>query len=103
MRFAARLKLRIDEEHQDKRIERLIKDLGLQDCADTLVGSVLKKTISGGERKRTAIGVELITNPQLVLLDEPTSGLDAFTAYKICKVLQTLARDKGKTIISTIH
>ena len=101
--ITARLKLKIDEAEQDQRINRLIKDLGLEDCQNTIVGSVLKKTISGGERKRTAIAVELITNPQLVLLDEPTSGLDAFTATKICKVLQKLAREKGKTIISTIH
>ena len=46
-----------------------------------------KKFISGGERKRTAIGVELITDPQIILLDEPTSGLDSFTAVKIVKVL----------------
>ena len=60
------------------------------------------KVISGGERKRTAIGVELITDPQVLLLDEPTSGLDSFKAFSIVKFLQQLAR-KGKTIISTIH
>ena len=87
LQFAARLKLKFDFEEQEKRIDKLIKDLGLQDCQNTIVGSILKKTISGGERKRTAIAVELITNPQLVLLDEPTSGLDSFTAVKICKVL----------------
>jgi ABC-type multidrug transport system ATPase subunit len=58
----------------------LIEELGLTNQADTLIGSVFKKTISGGERKRTAIGVELITDPSLVLLDEPTSGLDSFKA-----------------------
>jgi ABC-type multidrug transport system ATPase subunit len=63
----------------------------------------LKKTISGGERKRTSIGVELITDPSLILLDEPTSGLDSFMAKSICKLLQDLAHKKGKTIISTIH
>ena len=50
------------------------------------VGSVLKKTISGGERKRTAIGVELITDPSVILLDEPTSGLDSFRAETIVKL-----------------
>ena len=68
-----------------------------------MVGHERKKVLSGGERKRTAIGVELITDPQMVMLDEPTSGLDSFTAFRICKVLQKLARDQGKTIISTIH
>jgi len=51
------------------------------------VGSILKKTISGGERKRTAIGVELITDPSMILLDEPTSGLDSFMAMSICRLL----------------
>lgn len=47
--------------------------------------------------------MELITDPQVVLLDEPTSGLDSFTAVKIVRCLQELARKKGKTIVSTIH
>ena len=81
----------------------MIEDLGLEEVSETIVGSVLRKTISGGERKRTAIGVELITDPQMVLLDEPTSGLDSFTAVKICRILQKLAHERGKTIISTIH
>jgi len=72
-------------------------------CQNTVIGSILKKTISGGERKRTAIGVELITDPSFILLDEPTSGLDSFMAKNICKLLQNLAHDQGKTIISTIH
>ena len=59
----------------------------MQECQNTIVGSVLKKTISGGERKRTAIGVELITDPKCVILDEPTSGLDSFTAVRIVKCL----------------
>jgi len=67
------------------------------------VGDVNRKIISGGERKRTAIGVELITDPSVLLLDEPTSGLDSFRAYSIVKFLRKLARDQGKTIISTIH
>ena len=51
------------------------------------IGTETRKTISGGERKRTSIGVELVTNPSLIMLDEPTSGLDSFKATKIVKKL----------------
>ena len=101
--FAARLKLNCSTEEQDMRVQELIEELGLTSCKDTPVGSILKKTISGGERKRTAIGVELVTDPKCILLDEPTSGLDSFTAVRIVRALQTIARKKNKTIVSTIH
>jgi ABC-type multidrug transport system ATPase subunit len=81
----------------------LIRELGLTKCSDTVIGSTEKKTISGGERKRTSIGVEMITDPSIIMLDEPTSGLDSFRATGICKILQNLAHKKGKTIIATIH
>jgi ABC-type multidrug transport system ATPase subunit len=60
------------------------------------------KGLSGGERKRTSIGYELITDPVVILLDEPTSGLDSSTALKIIKLLKKEA-SLGKTIIATIH
>jgi ABC-type multidrug transport system ATPase subunit len=101
--FAANLKLgHLTQEQRDERVNILIKDLGLEGCQHTIIGSILVKTISGGERKRTAIGVELITDPSLILLDEPTSGLDSFKALTIVKLLKKLAK-QGKTIISTIH
>ena len=79
--FAANMKIsNLSEEELQNRIDTLVKDLGLKNAQNTIIGSVLQKTISGGERKRTAIGVELITNPSLILLDEPTSGLDSFKA-----------------------
>ena len=58
--------------------------------------------MSGGEKKRTAIGVELITDPSVILLDEPTSGLDSFNALKIVKILNKQAQ-LGKEVISAIH
>ena len=101
--FAANLKLaHLKVEEREQRVLKLIEDLGLKGAQNTVIGNVLQKTISGGERKRTAIGVELITDPSLVLLDEPTSGLDSFKALQIVKLLKKLSR-QGKTIISTIH
>ena len=58
--------------------------------------------ISGGERKRTSVGVELVTKPEMVFLDEPTSGLDSFSALQLCQVLKRVAL-AGASVMFTIH
>ena len=87
LKFAARLKLPISSEEQDQRVEELLHELGLISASDTLIGNARFKSLSGGEKKRTAIGVELISDPSMILLDEPTSGLDSFKALSIVKLL----------------
>ena len=59
----------------------------LERCEDTLVGGEIIKGISGGERKRTSIAFELVSDPQVLLLDEPTSGLDSLTSFVIVDYL----------------
>jgi len=81
---------------------RMLDELGLSECADTMIGGRLKKGISGGERKRTSIGVELVVKPTLLFLDEPTSGLDSFSAVQLCQVLKQVA-NAGATVLFTIH
>ena len=83
-------------------VENLIESLGLQKAANTKIGGSLVKGISGGERKRTSIGVELITNPSLIFLDEPTTGLDSYTAQNVFRLLKDLAVS-GRTVVLTIH
>lgn len=56
-----------------------------------MIGNVLIKGISGGEKKRTSIGVELLTNPSIIFLDEPTTGLDSSTALKVVELLRYLS------------
>jgi ABC-type multidrug transport system ATPase subunit len=77
---------------------------GLQDCANTLVGSATAgiRGISGGEMKRTAVGIELVTSPTCVFLDEPTSGLDSEIAMTIMRTLRDVA-SHGRTVALTIH
>jgi ABC-type multidrug transport system ATPase subunit len=81
----------------------VIQRLYLENCADTRIGGLLQKGISGGERKRTSIGYELMSNPSLLLMDEPTSGLDSHTALRIMKLMRRLAKKRGMTILATIH
>jgi ABC-type multidrug transport system ATPase subunit len=100
--FAAKLRTTLKEQDLEKTVDRLLERLGLTHVQHTRIGSERLKGLSGGERKRTSIGYELITNPRLVLLDEPTSGLDSTTALKIMKMIKKEA-NAGLTIICTIH
>ena len=84
------------------RVNDIIGELRLNKCENTKIGGPLVKGISGGERKRTSIGVELITDPSLIFLDEPTTGLDSFTATSVMETLKDLANN-GRTIVQTIH
>ena len=90
--FAARLKLKVTEHEQDILVDQIITDLGMGHIVDSQIGDVHRKVLSGGERKRCSIGVELVSDPSVLLLDEPTSGLDSFKALGICMLLQRLAR-----------
>jgi len=102
LQFAARLRLSGHGASVDGLIDDLLRSMGLTKCADTLVGNELIKGISGGERKRTAVGAELITNPQITFLDEPTSGLDTGAAYDVISVLKQLSQ-MNRSVLCTIH
>lgn len=83
IRFSAKLRLphTTTDEDLDELTTTMLKELGLTACADTIVGGPLIKGISGGERKRTSVGVELVVKPAMVFLDEPTSGLDSVRLF----------------------
>ena len=104
LHFSASMRLpsTMTEEDITNLVSKLLKSLGLEDCADVMVGGALIKGISGGQRKRTSVGVELITKPSLLFLDEPTSGLDSYQAYSCVKLLQSVASESC-TILCTIH
>ncbi|KAF1963513.1 ABC transporter-like protein [Byssothecium circinans] len=102
--YAAQLRLppSISRDERTQLVEEVIMELGLKDAANTRIGNHEHRGCSGGEKRRTSIGVQLLSNPSLLWLDEPTTGLDSTSAYQIVKTLQSLAR-KGRTIIVTIH
>lgn len=85
------------------KIDDIIQKMGLKDCENVLIGDDTTKGVSGGEKKRVSIGIQLLDDSKILLLDEPTSGLDSFTAAQILKLLKKLAEEDNKTIILTIH
>ena len=87
----------------DALVTKTLDELGLTVCADVMIGGALIKGISGGQRKRTSVGVELITNPTLLFLDEPTSGLDSYSAFTLVTLLKKVAKTESTTILCTIH
>ncbi|CAF1466300.1 unnamed protein product, partial [Didymodactylos carnosus] len=102
--FSANVRLPTDVNAQEKSkiVTRVIHELGLEKCADTRVGTYLTRGVSGGERKRTNIGMELVLSPSIIFLDEPTTGLDSSTAVKVMKLLHDLSL-KGCTMVFSIH
>jgi ABC-type multidrug transport system ATPase subunit len=104
LEFSAKLRLPVStsKADRDKVIDDMIISLGLVRCQNTMVGSNLVRGLSGGERKRVAIGVELVANPTCLFLDEPTSGLDSWSALNVVRILKAISAT-GCTIICSIH
>lgn len=123
MSFSAKLRLPTNVSASDKenRVDQVVHDLELGNCEDTRIGNELnaksmclklmqsigtpglKRGVSGGERKRVSIGMELITDPSIIMLDEPTTGLDSYMARSVVLQLKHLAHALNKMVVTTIH
>lgn len=101
--FSAKLRLKLPPCHLASRVDSLIQELGLGHVARARIGDDKNRGISGGERRRVSIGVDVIHDPRVLILDEPTSGLDSTSALQILDMLKTMADTRGRTIILTIH
>jgi ATP-binding cassette subfamily G (WHITE) protein 2 len=107
--YTAKLRLprAFTNKQRKERVKDVMSDLGLSRVHNVIVGTPLKKGISGGERKRVCVGMQLLNRPQLLFLDEPTSGLDSVTALDLLHTLHALAhgkpQDKAVTIVCSIH
>ncbi|XP_040286120.1 ATP-binding cassette sub-family G member 8 [Bufo bufo] len=102
--FIAKLRLPrwYSEQQRQKRVEDVIAELRLRQCANTKVGNAYTRGVSGGERRRVSIAVQLLWNPGILILDEPTSGLDSFTAHNLVITLSRLARG-NRLVLLSIH
>ncbi|XP_074805455.1 ATP-binding cassette sub-family G member 8 isoform X1 [Natator depressus] len=102
--FVAKLRLpkTFSDSQREKRVEDVIAELRLRQCANTRVGNEYIRGVSGGERRRVSIGVQLLWNPGILILDEPTSGLDSFTAHNLVITLSRLARG-NRLVLLSVH
>lgn len=86
-----------------KRVDEVLKALGLWDRQHVFAGDATLKGASGGERKRLSVGIELLSRPQVIFLDEPTSGLDSFSAFQVGKLLKEIAKTENMIVCCSIH
>ncbi|KAJ3155417.1 hypothetical protein HDU86_004319 [Geranomyces michiganensis] len=104
LRYSAILRLpaEISKDEKIRRADKVLLELGLKNCADRLVGGEGVKGLSGGEKRRLSIGIQILTNPAVLIIDEPTSGLDAYTSHNLIVKLKSIA-SSGRTVICSIH
>lgn len=102
--FAAEFRLprSLSKSKKKLRVQALIDQLGLRNAAKTVIGDEGHRGVSGGERRRVSIGIDIIHDPIILFLDEPTSGLDSTSAYMVVKVLQRIAQS-GSIVVMTVH
>lgn len=102
--FSAKFRLKeMTPKDRELRVESLMQELGLFHVANSFVGDEENRGVSGGERKRVSIGVDMIHNPPILVLDEPTSGLDSTSALHVIELLSSMAKAKQRTVVLSIH
>ncbi|XP_072982848.1 ABC transporter G family member 23 [Typha latifolia] len=102
--FTAKFRLKdMSSSEKEERVMSLMQELGLDHIADSYVGDEEFRGISGGERKRVSIAVDVIHDPPVLLVDEPTSGLDSRSALQVVELLASMAKSRTQILILTIH
>ncbi|CAK4354690.1 unnamed protein product [Aphanomyces euteiches] len=104
LRYAAQLSVAstVSSKEREARVQEAIDNMGLRSCEDTIVGDIFRKGLSGGQKRRLSIAIELLSHPTILLLDEPTSGLDSASTFAVVKYIANLAK-QNRTIVCTIH
>ena len=102
--YSAHLRVsnKLSKKEINKLVEKTIAQMGLEHCADNKIGNWHLRGISGGEKKRLSISLEILTQPHIMLLDEPTTGLDSASAYFVVWALRNIGHD-GRIVICSIH
>ncbi|EEC84739.1 hypothetical protein OsI_31728 [Oryza sativa Indica Group] len=105
VRYSAQLQLPsgMSAAAKRERAEETLREMGLEGAADTRIGGWAHKGISGGQRRRVSICMEILTRPALLFLDEPTSGLDSAASYHVVSRIARMARREGMTVVAAVH
>ncbi|KAF3386971.1 Arginine--tRNA ligase, cytoplasmic [Penicillium rolfsii] len=105
LKFAADLSLpsSVTKRQRIDRLRTLLEAFGIQNQADTLIGTPIRKGISGGQKRRVSVASQLITCPKILFLDEPTSGLDSTASYEVMSYVKELARANNIIVVASIH
>ena len=82
---------------------QLLAAFGLNTCADTLIGTPIRKGISGGQKRRVSVASQLVTGPKILFLDEPTSGLDSTASREVMSYIRKVAKELKLIVIASIH
>ncbi|KAJ9642112.1 uncharacterized protein PV06_03317 [Exophiala oligosperma] len=103
--FAARLSLQGTLSKKDRiaRVDELIESFGLQRQKDIIVGTPLRKGLSGGQKRRLSVASQLVTSPRILFLDEPTSGLDSAASFEVMNYIKQIAKEYRLICIASIH
>ncbi|KAK7703106.1 hypothetical protein SLS64_009377 [Diaporthe eres] len=101
--FASRLSTRLPARERAARVDDVLSALGLRGQAGTLIGTPVRRGVSGGQRRRAGVGAQLMTAPRVLFLDEPTSGLDSAASFEVVRYLRAVARRDNLIIVASIH
>jgi ABC-type multidrug transport system ATPase subunit len=85
------------------RVQSLLREFGLQNQSNDLIGTPFRKGLSGGQKRRLSVASQLITAPSILFLDEPTSGLDSTASYEIMSYIKSIARQHNVSMNSRSH
>ncbi|KAF8852060.1 P-loop containing nucleoside triphosphate hydrolase protein [Acephala macrosclerotiorum] len=105
LHFAARLahKNTLSKTERTRRIDGLLDSFGLRNQAHSIIGTPIRKGISGGQKRRVSVASQLITAPKLLFLDEPTSGLDSAASFEVISFIKEVAKRNNLIVIASIH
>lgn len=101
--FASRLSTRLPARERAARVDDVLSALGLRGQAGTLIGTPVRRGVSGGQKRRAGVGAQLMTCPRVLFLDEPTSGLDSAASLEVVRYLKAVARRDNLIVVASIH